>query len=152
VVKDVQHGAFEPGCLGESGQHGRRHRAAAERSAVGVPPGDGCIQLALRRLRAVRPGEADRGQQQRLTRIGEQLDNGLAARNGGCQAQVEQCGAARDVDGATVRVAVPQRPCRVGMQLDSVSVAPDPEPPGLSVVHRWRCHGGIQQVGDHLLG
>ena len=74
------------------------------------------------------------------------------SRNGSCQAQVEQRGAARDVDGATVRVAVPQRPCRVGVQLDSVSVAPDPEPPGLSVVHRWRCHGGIQQVGDHLLG
>jgi hypothetical protein len=39
-----------------------------------MPSFDGGMQLALGRCRVVRPGEPDRGQQQRVARIGEQPD------------------------------------------------------------------------------
>ena len=85
---------------GEFGQHARRHRGGRRDPARGWCAAGRWPHTARASAsrRAVGPGEADRGQQQRLTRVGQQLDNGLAARNGGCQAQVEQRGAARDVD------------------------------------------------------
>ena len=66
---------------------------------------------------------------------------------GRCQPQPEQGGTAADQHLPAGRVG-PQLAPRVAPQLDRAGA--DPEPPRLSVVHRWRCHGGIQQVGDHL--
>jgi len=75
----------------------------------------------------------------------------LAARHGGSKAHVEQRGTAGEVYGAAVRVAVPQCPLRVRMQLDGLRFAQHPESPGLGVVHGRRGHRSVEQVGDHLL-
>jgi hypothetical protein len=72
AVKYVQDGAFQPGGLDQLGQHAGRYRAVAERAPVGVPPGNGCMQGTLLRLRLVRRGQPDRREHQRLAGIGQQ--------------------------------------------------------------------------------
>ncbi len=114
MIKDMQDGAFQAGSLGEFRQHAGRHRPAAERAPVGMPPGDCRVQVAFLLLHAMRRGEADAGQQQRLVGIGKELHHRLAAGHGGCQPHIEQRRTAGDMDGATARVAVPQRTPRVG--------------------------------------
>ena len=66
AVREMQHGALEPGRLGQLGQDARWHRPAAERAPVGAPRGNGRVQLDFLGLRLARPGQPHRRQQQRL--------------------------------------------------------------------------------------
>ncbi len=150
MIKDVQDRVFEAGCLGQFGEHARRHGPAAERLPVRMPSVDGGMQLALGRCRAVRSGEPDRGEQQRLARIGEQPDIRPLAGDRGRQAKVEQRSAAGDMRCPAARIAVGQLPCRVGAQLDGAAGVPDLEPPRLGVVHRRRRRRRPQQLIDQL--
>jgi len=43
----MQDRAFQTGSRGELGEHAGRHRAAAERAPVGMPPGDGRMQIPM---------------------------------------------------------------------------------------------------------
>ena len=104
VVKDLQDRVFAAGRVSQFGQDAWRHQLAAERAAVSVPVRDGGIQLALRIIRAVGPGEPDGSQQQRLVQIREELDDRLAAGHGGGQPEVEQRGAAADIHPAATRI------------------------------------------------
>ena len=72
VIRDMQDRAFEPGRLGQFGEHARQHAPAAEWLPVGVPPSDGGMQLALGGRGPVLAAEPYRGQQQRRVRIGNQ--------------------------------------------------------------------------------
>ncbi len=150
MIKDVQDRVFEAGCLGQFGEHARRHGPAAERLPVRMPSVDGGMQLAVGRCRAVRSGEPDRGEQQRLARIGEQPDIRPLAGDRGRQAKVEQRSAAGDMRCPAARIAVGQLPCRVGAQLDGAAGVPDLEPPRLGVVHRRRRRRRPQQLIDQL--
>ena len=118
VIKDVQGRVLEAGCLGQLGEHARRHWPAAERLPVRMPFFDSGMQLDLGVRRAVRPGQPDRGQQQRLRPDRGAAGHPRPAGGRGGQAEVEQRGAAGDVRRPAVRIAVGQLPGRVGAQLD----------------------------------
>src|SRR5450755_1499809 len=62
AVQEVQDPAFEAGRLGQICLGTRWHRPAAERLAVGLPTGDGRMQLTFRGRRAVASAQADLGQ------------------------------------------------------------------------------------------
>jgi hypothetical protein len=83
----MQHGALDPGCLRQFGEHARWHRPPAERAPVGAPRPNGCVQLELMLLRPTGPGQPHRGEQQLLARIGKQPDYRMAA--GHCDGQAK---------------------------------------------------------------
>ena len=151
MIKDVQDGAFQEGGLSELGEHAGRHPAAAERAPVGVPPGDGRMQLPLLRLNPVRRAEAYPGEQQRLVWIRQQLDHRMAACHGHGQPHVEERRAAGDVHGAAARVAIRQCTLWVGPQFNGLSLPQHPESPWLRIVHGGRCYRCFKHISDQLL-
>ena len=152
MVKDVQDRVFQASCLSQFAQDAWRERLVTERAAVSAPARDGGIQLTLGMTDAVRPGEPDGSQQQRLIRIREGPDGRLAAGHRGGQPQVEQRSAAPDMHPAATRIRARQHPRRVGVQLHDAHAGPDPKPPRLGVMHRRGSHRCPHQVLDQLRG
>jgi len=76
--------------------------------------------------------------------VGERPDERLGPGRANRQPQVEQRGAAAQVQGTAARVGYPQHPVWITVQLDEV-VAGDPQPPWLGVVNRRRGRYGPEE-------
>src|SRR6266576_4107428 len=104
MAGEVKCRAFAARGLHQFGEHARRHGTVAERLPVGVPRRDGGVEFGVGLAWTVWPGQPEFREQLWLPGVRKQPDHGLAATYRDRQPQVEQRGAACDVDGAALRI------------------------------------------------
>jgi len=147
-VDQCQPGALSQRVMLEPGQEPGRQRFGREWATVGVPVRQRRQQLALPAGHRLSRANPDPGEKPQLGRIREQLDHGQVTQRPHRQPQPEQRGAAAD-EHLPANGIDPQLAVLVGVQLDGVMAGP--EPPRLSVVHRW-CPGRCSDQVIDLTG
>lgn len=115
-----------------------------ERMAAGVPAMHGRVQPSEVATGADGVGQVHGGEQLRVRGVGQQLRLGLPARVCGGDAEVEQGGAAAEMECALGRVGLGHGAVEVGVELDGAGPGKEAEPPRLGIVHG----GGGCGVGD----